>query len=159
MLSEEKIKIMTNLAMFEKKEGNRIFPVNRYFKSDYISSKLLRSFFSYTLSFLLGLVLWVLCDIEKWLNVMRIESLIELGMKVGLIYLAGLVVYLIISLCIYARRYDYASRGMKVYMAKLKRLDKRYEGNSRPGARLKEDGPNDESSCFQGTIKGILCKV
>ncbi len=48
MLSEEKIKIMTNLAMFEKKEGNRIFPVNRYFKSDYISSKLLRSFFSYT---------------------------------------------------------------------------------------------------------------
>ena len=32
MLSEEKIKIMTNLAMFEKKEGNRIFPVNRYFK-------------------------------------------------------------------------------------------------------------------------------
>ena len=124
MLSEEKIKIMTNLAMFEKKEGNRIFPVNRYFKSDYISSKLLRSFFSYTLSFLLGIVLWVLCDIEKWLNVMWIESLIELGMKVGAIYLAGLVVYLIISLCIYARRYDYASRGMKVYMAKLKRLDK-----------------------------------
>lgn len=137
MLSEEKIKIMTNLAMFEKNEGNRIFPVNRYFKSDYISSKLLRSFFSYTLSFLLGIVLWVLCDIEKWLNVMWIESLIELGMKVGVIYLAGLVVYLIISLCIYARRYDYASRGMKVYMAKLKRLDKRYEGNSRPGTRTK----------------------
>ena len=137
MLSEEKIKIMTNLAMFEKKEGNRIFPVNRYFKSDYISSKLLRSFFSYTLSFLLGIVLWVLCDIEKWLNVMWIESLIELGMKVGAIYLAGLVVYLIISLCIYARRYDYASRGMKVYMAKLERLDKRYEGNSRPGTRTK----------------------
>lgn len=137
MLSEEKIKIMTNLAMFEKKEGNRIFPVNRYFKSDYISSKLLRSFFSYTLSFLLGIVLWVLCDIEKWLNVMWIESLIELGMKVGAIYLAGLVVYLIISMCIYARRYDYASRGMKVYMAKLKRLDKRYEGNSRPGTRTK----------------------
>lgn len=137
MLSEEKIKIMTNLAMFEKKEGNRIFPVNRYFKSDYISSKLLRSFFSYTLSFLLGIVLWVLFDIEKWLNVMWIESLIELGMKVGAIYLAGLVVYLIISLCIYARRYDYASRGMKVYMAKLKRLDKRYEGNSRPGTRTK----------------------
>lgn len=85
----------------------------------------------------MGLVLWVLCDIEKWLNVMWIESLIELGMKVGVIYLAGLVVYLIISLCIYARRYDYASRGMKVYMAKLKRLDKRYEGNSRPGTRTK----------------------
>ncbi len=51
MLSEEKIKIMTNLAMFEKHEGKRIFPINRYFKSDYVSSKLFRSFFSYTLVF------------------------------------------------------------------------------------------------------------
>lgn len=137
MLSEEKIKIMTNLAMFEKNEGNRIFPINRYFKSDYISSKLLRSFFSYTLSFLLGLALWVLCYIERWLNVIRLESLIEVGLKVGGVYAAGLVVYLIISLFVYARRYDYASRGIKVYLAKLKRLDKRYEGNSRPGARTK----------------------
>lgn len=137
MLSEEKIKIMTNLAMFEKNEGNRIFPINRYFKSDYISSKLLRSFFSYTLSFLLGLALWVLYYIERWLNVIRLESLIEVGLKVGGVYAAGLVVYLIISLFVYARRYDYASRGIKVYLAKLKRLDKRYEGNSRPGARTK----------------------
>lgn len=137
MLSEEKIKIMTNLAMFEKNEGNRIFPINRYFKSDYIGSKLLRSFFSYTLSFLLGLALWVLCYIERWLNVIRLESLIEVGLKVGGVYAAGLVVYLIISLFVYARRYDDASRGIKIYLAKLKRLDKRYEGNSRPGARTK----------------------
>ena len=137
MLSEEKIKIMTNLAMFEKKEGNRIFPVNRYFKSDYISSKLLRSFFSYTLSFLLVFGIWVLCNAEEWLNVLWIDSLIELGIKAGIVYLAGLVVYLIISLFVYAKRYERASRGMKVYMAKLKRLDKRYVGISRPGTRTK----------------------
>ena len=137
MLNIEKITLMTKLSLYEQKNGKKEIKSSKYFKSDYISSKLLRSFFSYTLSFLLGIVLWVLCDIEKWLNVMWIESLIELGMKVGAIYLAGLVVYLIISLCIYARRYDYASRGMKVYMAKLKRLDKRYEGNSRPGTRTK----------------------
>lgn len=137
MLSEEKIKIMTNLAMFEKKEGKKIFPINRYFKSDYISSKLLRSFFSYTLSFLLAAALWVLCYIEQWLNMIRLETLIELGLKVGAVYAAGLAVYLLISLIVYARRYDYASRGMKVYLAKLKRLDKRYEVNARPGARTK----------------------
>ena len=137
MLSEEKIKIMTNLAMFEKNEGKKIFPINSYFKSDYISSKLLRSFFSYTLSFLLGVVLWILCYIERWMNVIRLETVIELGVKVGIVYAAGLAVYLIVSLIVYARRYDYANRGMKVYLAKLKRLDKRYEGNLRPGARTK----------------------
>ena len=45
MLNEEKIKLMTGIAMFEKKEGKKIFPLNRYFKSDYISSHLMAAFF------------------------------------------------------------------------------------------------------------------
>ncbi len=137
MLSEEKIKIMTSLAMFEKHEGKRIFPINRYFKSDYISSKLFRSFFSYTLSFVLCLVLWELYDMEQLLNTMELKGLTAAGMRIGLIYLVGLILYLGISAVVYMKRYEYASRGTKVYLAKLKRLDKRYEGNTRPLKRTK----------------------
>ncbi|WP_349943785.1 hypothetical protein ABFV83_10860 [Lacrimispora sp. BS-2] len=137
MLSEEKIKIMTSLAMFEKHEGKRIFPINRYFKSDYISSKLLRSFFSYTLSFVLSLALWGLYDMERWMNTMELKGLTAAGLWIGIIYLIGLVIYLGISAAIYMKKYEYASRGTKVYLAKLKRLDKRYEGNTRPLKRTK----------------------
>lgn len=137
MLSEEKIKIMTNLAMFEKHEGKRIFPISRYFKSDYVSSKLFRSFFSYTFSFLSCLLLWGLYYMERWLNTMDLEVLKATGIRIGFLYSIGLVIYLVISICIYMRRYEYASRGMKVYMAKLKRLDKRYEGNTRSIKRTK----------------------
>ncbi|GLC79086.1 hypothetical protein [Lacrimispora brassicae] len=137
MLSEEKIKIMTSLAMFEKHEGKKVFPVNRYFKSDYISSKLLRSFFSYTLSFVLCLILWGLYDLERWMNTMELKGLTTAGMRVGMIYLLGQVIYLGISAFVYMKRYEYANRGMKVYLAKLKRLDKRYEGNTRPLKRTK----------------------
>lgn len=137
MLSEEKIKIMTNLAMFEKKEGKRIFPINRYFRSDYVSSKLFRSFFSYTFSFLACLLLWGLYYMERWLNTMDIKSLMDTGIKVGIVYVAGLAVYLVISISIYMKRYEYASRGIKVYLAKLKRLDKRYDGNTRSIKRIK----------------------
>ena len=31
MLNEEKVKYMTELAIFEKNEGKKIFPINRYF--------------------------------------------------------------------------------------------------------------------------------
>ncbi|MDR0922874.1 MAG: hypothetical protein LBT06_08180 [Hungatella sp.] len=137
MLSEEKIKIMTSLAMFEKHEGKRIFPINRYFKSDYISSKLIRSFFSYTLSFVLCLALWGLYDMERWMNTMELKGLTAAGLRIGIIYLIGLVIYLGISAAIYMKKYEYASRGTKVYLAKLKRLDKRYEGNTRPLKRTK----------------------
>ena len=37
MLNEEKIRYMTELAIFEKNEGRKIFPVNRFFRSDYVA--------------------------------------------------------------------------------------------------------------------------
>ncbi|WP_124067616.1 hypothetical protein [Clostridium sp. E02] len=137
MLSEEKIKIMTNLAMFEKHEGKLIFPITRYFKIDYIGSKLFRSFFSYTLSFFLCLFLWGLYYMEYWLNMMEVKSLADAVTRVGVTYCIGLFFYLLISFLVYRKRYEHASRGMKVYMARLKRLDKRYVGSTRPIKRTK----------------------
>lgn len=137
MLSEEKIKIMTNLAMFEKHERKRIFPISRYFKADYVSGNLFRSFFNYTLSFILCLLLWGLYDMERWLNTMELKNLASRGIQIGMFYSVGLVIYLGISTCVYLKRYEYASRVIKVYLAKLKRLDKRYEGNVRPLKRTK----------------------
>ena len=86
MLSEEKIKIMTNLAMFEKREGRRIFSAGRYFKGDYVSSKLFRSFFSYTFSFLICLVLWGLYHMEQWLKTMDLRTVTGAGVKIGVVY-------------------------------------------------------------------------
>lgn len=137
MLSEEKIKIMTNLAMFEKREGRKIFFAGRYFKGDYVSSKLLRSFFSYTFSFLICLVLWGLYHMEQWLKTMDLRIVTGAGVKIGVVYVIGLVIYMGISIYVYVRRYEYASRGMKVYLSRLKKLDKRYEGTSRPLKRTK----------------------
>lgn len=53
MLNEEKVRYMTELAIFEKKEGKKIFPVNRYFKKDYVGGHMFRSFFGYTFCYLL----------------------------------------------------------------------------------------------------------
>ena len=46
-------------------------------------------------------------------------------------YLAGLTVYLTVLFIVRFKRYNYAARGMKVYMARLKRLEKRYEFQNR----------------------------
>ena len=51
MLNEEKIQAMTDLAVFEKHQGRKIFPVNQFFKSDYVGGQLFRSFFGYTFKF------------------------------------------------------------------------------------------------------------
>ena len=47
---------------------------------------------------------------------------------------------------VYRKRYEYARRGMKVYVAKLKRLEKRYEFQSRTKELTKEGGRYDDIS-------------
>ena len=130
MLNEEKIKLMTGIAMFEKKAVKEVFPVNHYFKSDYISSHMIRSFIAYTLTCVLCLCLWLLYSIEDILNTLDPEALLATAKHMGFYYAAGLVIYLFITYWIYARRYDFASKSMKVYQAKLRRLEKKYEASS-----------------------------
>lgn len=146
MLNEEKIKLMTGIAMFEKKEGKKIFPLNRYFKSDYISSHLLGAFFGYTLCSALIAVLWGLYHLEQLLNSLQVDILLELSKRFLLLYLAGLFVYLLITFLVHRRRYEYASGGLRVYVAKLKRLEKRYEYQNREKEITKEGVRHDRAS-------------
>ncbi len=146
MLNEDKIRLMTSIAMFEKREGRAIFPASRYFKNDYISSRMLRSFFFYTFSYLLCMLVWVLYHLERLLNAIDLDEVIGLAKTAGLLYLAGLAVYLFVTFLVYRKRYEYARRGMKVYVAKLKRLEKRYEFQSRTKELTKEGGRYDDIS-------------
>lgn len=146
MLNEEKIKLMTGIAMFEKKEGKRIFPLNCYFKSDYIGKHLFGAFFGYTLCFILGAVLWVLYHLEMLLDSAGMELFFSLGRRFGLIYLLGLILYLLITAMVCWKRYEYASGGMRVYIAKLKRLEKRYEYQNKVKEMSKEGVRHDGTS-------------
>ncbi len=146
MLNEEKIKLMTSIAMFEQKEGKKIFPLSCYFRSDYISRHLLGAFFGYTLCCLLGIILWVLYHLELLLTNIEIDMLLSLGKRFGLIYLGGLVLYLLITAVVYWKRYEYSIAGMRIYMAKLKRLEKRYEYQNKVKEMSKEGVRYDRSS-------------
>ena len=76
MLNEEKIRIMTGIAMFEKKAGRDILPASRYFKSDYVGGRMIRSFIFYTFSSMLCLALWVLYQMEDIMSTMDVTALL-----------------------------------------------------------------------------------
>ena len=146
MLNEDKIKLMNEIAMFEKRGDKNIFPVNRYFRSDFISSKMMRSFLSYTVCYILCMMIWILYNMEQILNTVNLDVLTVVGRKAVLLYIVGLVIYQLITIVVYRRRYEYARRGMKVYLAKLKRLEKRYEFQSRAKELTKEGSRRDDAT-------------
>ena len=90
MLNEEKIQAMTDLAVFEKHQGRKIFPVNQYFKSDYVGGQLFRSFFGYTFSFALILLMWILYKLDVLIKGADIDQLIGWIRNWGLAYVTGL---------------------------------------------------------------------
>lgn len=131
MLNEEKIRLMTELAVLEKKNRAQLKQASGYFKSDYISRYLIRSFVSYTICSAVLFCIWIVFHMDLFLSTIEIEQLIRLTKGGILLYIAGLVFYLLLTWWIYGRRYATASRMNRIYIAKLKHLDKRYEYHSR----------------------------
>lgn len=130
MLNEEKIRLMTGIAMYEKKAEKEIFPVTRYFKSDYIGSHMIRSFLAYTVISIGMIGVWLLTEIEDILNTMDLSILVDTARELCIVYLVGLILYLVITYSVYAKRYEKADKSMKIYLAKLRRLEKKYNGPS-----------------------------
>ena len=131
MLNEDKIKLMTGISMFEKREGRYLCPAGRYFKGDYLSRNMLRGFLGYSFCWLMGLAVAAVCRAEDIFSILDLEQMRAPLLRYGAWYLTGLAVYECIVWLVYSRRYDYGVQGQKVYMAKLKRLEKRYEFQSR----------------------------
>lgn len=127
MLNEDKIKIMASIALFEKQKGKKIAPVNQYFRGDYVSHHLFRSFFSYLICYLLGTVVWLLYSFDDLMNIVSTDEILSMAEHYILFFVGGMFVYLMLSALVYIRRYNIATRENKIYLAKLKRLDKRYE--------------------------------
>ncbi|MFR5733566.1 MAG: hypothetical protein ACLUD2_18175 [Clostridium sp.] len=56
---------------------------------------------------------------ERLLNVMELDEVVGAAKAGAVLYAAGLVLYLIITWLVSSKRYEYARRGMRVYIAKL----------------------------------------
>ena len=54
MINEEKVKIMTKIAMYEQGKGRKYLPVSKYYRSDYIGLALIKNFFLVTIGYIMA---------------------------------------------------------------------------------------------------------
>ena len=131
MLDEKRIRQMTKLAFFEKKEEKNALRIGRYFRSDYIGKELLKNFFLASIGYILVLAVAVLYHIE-WL-VDEIDT-IDLQFAAGCLiasYLCFLAVYSIAVYVISTIRYQGAQKKLKWYG---KCMRNRKKAGRNPGA-------------------------
>ena len=95
MLNNEKIILMTNLSLYEQKNQKEI-KTSKYFRGDYMSLKMLKSFLCITVAYLLCLVLWFMY------KSLVISSLTTTGRLTALIIMLVIFIY-----CIRCFIYDF----------------------------------------------------
>ena len=118
---------MTEMAIYEKHEGNRDRRIDSYFKADYISSQLLKSFLCATFAGVIVAGIYAIYNFEELM--LEIYSMdIVAFLKGGLLYYAVfLIFYLALTAWIYSRRYDRMRRNLREYYRDLKELSAYYE--------------------------------
>lgn len=126
MLNREKIRLMTELSLFRRKNES-VFQVTKYFRYDYIVWHMLLAGVRFT--FCAGIVaaLFMIFDSESFFYNVNLSGVIETIEKYSVYYLAGLVIYEIISFFIYRGRYDKARGLTRYYNSRLKRLARRFD--------------------------------
>lgn len=128
MLNEERIRLMTQMAAYEDHEGKQDISINGYFRGDYISFQLLKSAIYATVGFALAVVMYVLHDLEVFLEDFYKMDIVEFLQGILEKYVLVLAIYMVISYFVYAYKYSRAKRYIKKYQAQLRQLQQMYAG-------------------------------
>ncbi len=126
MLNEERIILMTKMESYEQNEGKKNMQIGNYFRGDYISIQVMKSVIGATLAFVIGFALYILCQLETFLEEVYKMDLIAFAKNVLIYYSVTVVAYGVISYLVYSYRYSKARKSLKNYYDHLKKLNALY---------------------------------
>lgn len=130
MPDQERIRLMTKLAILEKENGKELRRIEESYRSDYIRIPMLKNTLRVTAVFLVILAVWMVCNVDFVLNIftegqMKLLLLGILAAYVTIILITWIVTFLYASM----EYYRVQSLEQK-YQELLKLLDERTPGSS-----------------------------
>ncbi len=128
MLNENKVKMMTKMAIYEKNEGKKMLHNARYYKGDYVALAALKSTITTTLAFIIIVIMIAISNTETIIKQINSMDYAVLGKKIAVYYIISLIVYAIISGVYSAYQYDKSRSGIKRYFMRLNKLERFYNG-------------------------------
>ena len=127
MVNEERVKNLYKIALYESREEKSQTQTGHFYKSDYISKEMIKSFFAGTAAFILMIALWAISSMEAFLESLNNLEIIRDAVVMLVLYIAFIIVYLFIAYLITCARYKDGRAHLKEYMAALKATKKMYE--------------------------------
>lgn len=117
-----RISEMIRLARYENGKGGKALKICKYYKSDYVTIEMLKTFFLTTVAYLLVLVLIMAGNINWLLDHIDQMNLAVTGSVIMIIYIILMAVYLAATFLIANMRYAKAKRSVRSYEIRLREL-------------------------------------
>lgn len=122
MLNEDKIRIMSRCAMYEKGQGKEDLAINRYFQGDYIRLNTLKTLIGVTIGFILCFGLYLVIRAEYYMENIFDMNLMAFARNILMVYAIVLVVFAVISIVFYGWKYADTQKRVRWYYQDLKTL-------------------------------------
>ena len=127
MLNNNKIKIMTKLALYEKGNGKNDIKISHFYKTDYIRYNILKTIVSITVGFLFLLTLVGLYNVEYFINEATKINYKQMGMNILILYLIIVTIYTILTIIVTSLKYKNTRKHLVKYNKNLKELNEIYK--------------------------------
>ena len=122
MLNEDKIRIMSRCAMYEKGQGKEDLAVNRYYQGDYVRLNTLKTLIGVTVGFVLCFGLYLVLRAEYYMENIVGMDLMAFARNVLMYYVIVLVIFAVISIVFYGWKYIDTQKRVRWYYQDLKAL-------------------------------------
>lgn len=127
MLNTDRIRLMTQLAIYEQGEGKEYMPMTQYYRRDYVGLQMIKTFICSTLAFGILFLLSVLYRLEQWMQELYQMDYVEYAFGILMQYIVFTVFYQVVAWVIYTLRHKKAQRKQKIYYNRLKKVEKLHE--------------------------------
>lgn len=139
MVNMRKVRLMTKLAIYEKKEGKEDIRLGKYFRRDYVRLKVLHNIVAVTLGYILVLGLIIAYQMEYLIKEAVTLDYIGMGKTILGTYIIVVTVYIMVAMVGYGLYYNYSRKKLSKYFRMLRRLRSLYQEEEQPGMEEVEE--------------------
>ena len=127
MVNTRKVRLMTKLAVYEKKEGKEDIKLGKYFRRDFVRLKVLHNLVAVTVGYLLVLAMIIAYKMEYLIKEAVNLNYVGMGKLILGIYIIVVTIYVMAAMVGYSLYYDYSRKKLAKYFRMLRKLRSMYQ--------------------------------
>ena len=127
MINEERVKQLYKIAIYEQNEEKEHRQTGLYYRSDYISKEVVKSFFFGSIAYVIMALLWVMSNWDLVMHQINTLEIIDTVIVMLVGYVLFLVVYLFATALVYYFRYKHSKKKLDEYVGDMKKAYNMFE--------------------------------